>query len=182
MENEISQYLNLIMERLVGLLDSAPVSVKAIVTGAIGSAAHASKEKFHPYFEATMTRLQPFLVLVNEGEELDLRGIATDAIGTIAEAVGKESFRPYFPQMMQNAFDGVALGNARLKECSFLFFGVMAKVFEDEFAPYLPMVVPALVASLKQSEGGDDILNRLSQPRSFVFYSSDIDWLPILFL
>jgi hypothetical protein len=35
---------------------------------------------------------------------------------------------------------------------SFLFFGVMAGVFGDEFAPSLPAVVPSHIARLKQEE------------------------------
>lgn len=158
LEMEIGNYLPMIMQRLTGLLATAPMNVKAIVTGAIGSAAHASKVNFTPYFEETMTRLRPFLSLTQEGEEMDLRGISTDAIGTIAEAVGKAAFTPYVPEIMKTAFEGVALGSARLKECSFLFFGVLAKVFGDDFGPYVPMVVPLLLESMKQSEGGTDEL------------------------
>ncbi|KDQ11917.1 hypothetical protein BOTBODRAFT_34989 [Botryobasidium botryosum FD-172 SS1] len=153
---QILQYLTLIMERLAGLLETGTLKVKSLVTGAIGSAAHASKETFRPYFTETFRRLQPFLLLTKEGEELDLRGIAMDAVGTIAEAVGKDEFRPYFPGTMKIAFDGVSLHSARLRECSFLFFGVMARIFEDEFAPYLPQVVPSLLASCKQLESGEE--------------------------
>lgn len=154
----IDQYLPLIMERLAGLLETAPIPVKSVIVGAIGSAAHASKEGFLPYFAQTMNRFQHFLVLTGEGEEQELRGITMDAIGTFADAVGKEDFRPYFASMMQQAFAGIELGSARLKECSFLFFGVMARVFAEEFAPYLPQVVPTLYASLKQAEHGDEEL------------------------
>lgn len=152
----IEQYLQLIMERLSGLLETAPISVKSVVTGAIGSAAHASKEKFIPYFEPTMQRLQHFLVLTGEGEETELRGITMDAVGTFAEAVGKEQFRPYFPTMMTQAFQGIEMGSARLRECSFLFFGVMARVFGDEFAGFLPQVVPPLILSCTQDEGAEE--------------------------
>ncbi|KAJ7588105.1 ARM repeat-containing protein [Mycena floridula] len=152
----IDSYLPLIMERLGGLLDTAPLPVKAVITGAIGSAAHASKERFVPYFQPTMDRLQHFLVLTGEGEETELRGITMDAIGSFAESVGKDLFRPYFPDMMKQAFQGMELGSARLRECSFLFFGVMARVFGEEFAPYLPNVVPPLLNSCQQTEHGED--------------------------
>ncbi|CCO26172.1 putative importin subunit beta-4 AltName: Full=Importin-123 [Rhizoctonia solani AG-1 IB] len=152
----IAQYLPQLMERLSGLLDTAPNDVKGIVTGAIGSAAHAAKAGFLPYFEATMHRLQPFLVLTGEGGEQELRGIAMDTVGTLADAVGREHFRPYFQPVMNNAFEGMSLDSARLRECSYLIFGVMARVFEEEFAPYLDRVVPALIASCKQEEGGED--------------------------
>ncbi|CAE6470282.1 unnamed protein product [Rhizoctonia solani] len=152
----IAQYLPQLMERLSGLLDTAPNNVKGIVTGAIGSAAHAAKAGFLPYFESTMHRLQPFLVLTGEGSEQELRGIAMDTVGTLADAVGREHFRPYFQPVMNNAFEGMSLDSARLRECSYLIFGVMARVFEEEFAPYLDRVVPALIASCKQEEGGED--------------------------
>ena len=152
MGDAIHKYLPLIMERFVGLLDVVPIPVKAVIIGAIGSAAHASGDKFLPYFHGTVDRLKSNLFLTGEGEEVELRGITMDALGTFAEAVGKDVFRPFFPDMMKHAFTGVATGNSRLKECSFLFFGVMARVFEEEFAPYLPDVVPTLMESLTQDE------------------------------
>lgn len=152
----IDQYLALIMDRLAGLLETAPIPIKSVIIGAIGSAAHASKEKFLPYFQPTMHHFQHFLTLNGEGEEQELRGITMDAIGTFAEAVGKDVFQPYFPEMMKQAFAGIDLGSARLRECSFLFFGVMARVFGEGFAPYLPDVVRALLASLEQAEAGED--------------------------
>lgn len=148
------------MERLLVLLENAPIPVRATVTGAIGSAAHASKEGFIPYFEASISRMQSFLTLKNEGEETDLRGIATDTLGTIAEAVGKDVFRPYFQPLVKLAFEGLILDNPRLRECSFIFFATMAKVFEDEFAPYLPNVMEALITSCEQSEH-DELLSGL---------------------
>lgn len=150
--DSITNYLPLLMERLLVLLETAPLPVRATVTGAIGSAAHASQSGFIPYFEASISRMQVFLTLKTDGEETDLRGIATDTLGTIAEAVGKEVFRPYFQPCVKMAFEGLILDNARLRECSFIFFATMAKVFEDEFSPYLPNVMEALITSCEQSE------------------------------
>ena len=168
LHDNIEQYLQLIMEKLAGLLENAPLSVKAVLTGAIGSAAHASKQGFLPYFPPTINRLAHFLTLTGEGGEIELRGIAMDAIGTFSEAVGKERFRPYFPEMMNHAFSGLDMGSARLRECSFLFFGVMARVFGEEFAPYLPQVMPSLLKSCKQLERGEDEDEGLS---SFFYFS-----------
>ncbi|KAJ7066648.1 armadillo-type protein [Mycena amicta] len=157
LHDHIGLYLAGIMQHLTGLLVTAPISVKSVVIGAIGSAAHASKDAFMPYFQPIMERLQNFLTLTNEGEEVELRGITVDAIGTFAEAVGKDVFRPFFPEMMKHAFQGLDIGSPRLRECSFLFFGVMAKVFEDEFAVYLPNVVPPLLSSCSQVEQGEEL-------------------------
>ncbi|KAF8347702.1 armadillo-type protein [Amanita rubescens] len=152
----IDQYLQLIMERLAGLLETG---------------ANPRQDRFLPYFQPTMDRLQHFLVLTGEGEETELRGITMDAIGTFAEAVGKDVFRPYFPDMMKQAFQGIELGSARLRECSFLFFGVMARVFGEEFAGYLPSVVPPLLNSCKQSEHGDEAFS-LSVSEAATAFSS----------
>ncbi|KAK7030669.1 importin N-terminal domain-containing protein [Favolaschia claudopus] len=157
LHDHISLYLPGIMECLGSLLVDAPIPVKSVVIGAIGSAAHASKEAFLPYFESTMTHLQHFLTLTGEGEQIELRGITVDAIGTFAEAVGKDVFRPFFPEMMKQAFQALEMGSPRLRECSFLFFGVMAKVFEDEFAVYLAQVIPPLLESCSQTEQGEEL-------------------------
>lgn len=110
-----------------------------------------------------MTRILPFLELVPEdgetgeqGTKTDLRGVAQDTVGTLAEAVGKEAFRPYYQTTMELAFKATALSNPRLKECSFIYFAVMTKVYGEEFAPLLPTVMPLLIASLSQAEIGDD--------------------------
>jgi hypothetical protein len=163
MGDTIVQYLPTLMDRLIQLLDHAPDKLKSIAVGAIGSSAHAAKQQFQPYFEATMTRILPFLELVPEdgetgeqGTKTDLRGVAQDTVGTLAEAVGKEAFRPYYQPTMELAFKATALNNPRLKECSFIYFAVMTKVYGEEFAPLLPTVMPLLIASLGQAEIGDD--------------------------
>jgi hypothetical protein len=154
--DDIVNYLTLLMERLLVLLESGGIPVKITVTGAIGSAAHAAKEKFKPYFEQTIRRLIPFLSIQENDEQLDLRGVATDTIGTIAEAVGSDMFRPYFQGIMKAAFEALHMDNTRLRESSFIFFGVMAQVFEEDFAVYLPQVVPALIKSCQQDEETDE--------------------------
>jgi hypothetical protein len=158
--DDIVNYLPLLMERLLVLLESGPVKVKITVTGAIGSAAHAAKEKFGPYFDETIKRLTPLIGTANTEDEMDLRGVATDTIGTIAEAVGADKFRPFFEGMMKVSFEALTMENTRLRESSFIFFGVMAQVFEGEFALYLPQCVPALVASCQQTET-DEFIDEL---------------------
>jgi hypothetical protein len=151
--SDIEPYIPSLMDALVQLLDSAPLSLKATVVGAIGSAAHASKTKFAPYFDAVMQRLVQFLQLTTEGEELDLRGVSQDTVGTLAEAVGAEQFRPYYGPLMQQAIAAVGIENApNLKECSYIFFAVISRVYRDEFAQYLPIVMPILLAAIAQEE------------------------------
>ena len=171
LHDDIEQYLQLIMERLAVLLENTPISIKAVVIGAIGSAARTSKQDFLPYFQPAINHMVRFLTLTDEGEEIELRGQAMEAVGTFAEAVGEDAFRPYFPEMMKHAFSGMEAGNATLRKSSFLFFSTMARVFGEDFTPYLPQVVPLLLTSCKQLEQGDSTLPSLFHPSFFSIVS-----------
>lgn len=150
--NDVEPYLNPIMERLVALLDTVPIEIKSVIMGAIGSAAHSSKERFLPYFQGTVSKVQQFLTLGDSVEEVELKGITMDSLGTFAQAVGKEAFQPYFADLMKQAFVFIGVGDARLAECSFIIFDVLSDVFGEDFAPYLPTVIPAIINSLQQAE------------------------------
>lgn len=157
--SDIEPYIPSLMESLLHLLSSAPLGLKGTVVGAIGSAAHASKAKFAPYFTAAMDHIVPFLLLTEEGEALDLRGVAQDTVGTLAEAVGKTAFQPYFDPLMRAALEATAIPNApQLKECSYIFFAVISRVYGEEFQAYLPTVMPLLLAALGQTEIDEDVL------------------------
>lgn len=151
--SDIEPYVPDLMTALLSLLETAPLSLKGTVVGAIGSAAHASKAKFAPYFDAAMQRIVPFLSLTEEGEEVELRGVAQDTVGTLAESVGKEQFRPYYEPLMRTALEAMAVPNApSLKECSYIFFAVLSRVYGEEFAVHLPTVMPILLAAVQQAE------------------------------
>lgn len=156
-EPVMATYVAMVMQHLGGLLETGSFRVKCLVTGAIGSAAHASGPAFKPFFPETLERLKPFFALTSEGEEQELRGIAMDALGTLAEAIGKDDFRPYLADTMTMAMAGAELGSARLKECSFLLYAVLSRIFEKEFSGYLPNVIPPLLASCSQAEHGEDL-------------------------
>lgn len=159
-DETIGLYLHPLMERLVPMIDSAPPKLKGTVVGAIGSAAYAAKSAFEPYFDVCMQRITPFLSLTAEGDEQELRGVTQDTVGTLASAVGKDKFRPFLDGCLKIAFDAIDMQSPSLRECSMIFFGSLAKVYEQEFVPYLPRVMPAVLASLGQEE--DDGLGGLS--------------------
>ncbi|KAL1920186.1 uncharacterized protein VTP21DRAFT_1332 [Calcarisporiella thermophila] len=152
MGEDIVEYLPALMEKLGILLEHGQHETRVTVVGALGSAAHAAEEKFVPYFPQVIARLQQLMALKGSQDELLLRGIVTDTVGAVAEAVGAEVFRPYFAPLMQLALEGMQLDESRLRECSYCFFAIMARVFEDEFSPYLDTIVPQLLQSLQKNE------------------------------
>lgn len=90
--DDIMQYLPALMDKLVNLLDHGSNRVKGVVIACIGSAAHSAGDGFQPYFDQIMPRLQYYMSLTAK-DTLDLRGLATDTISAVAEAVGKDVFR-----------------------------------------------------------------------------------------
>ncbi|CAG8690182.1 1184_t:CDS:10, partial [Ambispora leptoticha] len=150
--DEIVQYLPLLMEKLLIILDQGADEVKATVTAAIGSAAHAAGEEFKPYFDEVIKRLYVLMTIDRGTEGLLLRGVATDTVGAVAEAVGKEVFKTHVHEIMRMAIDGMQLDSAQIRECSYCLFAVIARVFKDEFAPYLEVVMPQLIKSCQIEE------------------------------
>jgi len=53
---------------------------------------------------------------------------------------------------MQLAIDGLQHDHPQLRECSYCFFSVMARVFGSDFAPYLVVIMPQLIKSCQIEE------------------------------
>ncbi|KAI7907017.1 armadillo-type protein [Cokeromyces recurvatus] len=158
--SDIVQYLQLLMEKLLFLLDNGvETETRATVIAAIGSAAHAAGEVFHPYFNQVLPRIVQFMSLKESSDDQMLRGVATDTIGSIAEAVGADIFRPYVQNLMALAVEQLHLDSPSLRECSFALFSNLARVFGEEFAPYLPTIVPEILKSCKAEEKNETVLD-----------------------
>jgi hypothetical protein len=96
LQDQVQVYLPSLMARFLQLLESGDRKIRLIVTACIGSAAHAAGKEFIPYFNQVIPRLHILMQLGADKEDLDLRGVATDTVSTIAEAVGKDVFRVHF--------------------------------------------------------------------------------------
>jgi hypothetical protein len=126
--------------------------VKVAASGAIGAIAECLGEEFKPYFEQTMHALGAYLTIKDSEDELSLRSGVCDSIGRIATAVGPQTFQPYVVDLMRSSVEALHLDNSRLRESSFILWSSLAKVYEKEFAPFLPDVFNGLFESLKLEE------------------------------
>ncbi|CAL3962565.1 unnamed protein product [Diplocarpon coronariae] len=152
-----ADYLPEVIPRLVQLLSHSDLNVKASAAGAIGSIAGSALDAFSPYFEGTMEAMSPYVTIKDSNEELDLRGIVCDAMGSIAEAVGSVAFQKYVQPLMQASEEGLNLGHPRLRETSYILWSTLAKVYKEEFTPFLEGVVKGLLASLNQEESNFEV-------------------------
>ncbi|KAG4032737.1 hypothetical protein MFRU_006g02010 [Monilinia fructicola] len=153
MDQEIvKNYLPTLVPRLTQLLDHPDISVKSAAASAIGSLATSAEQEFLPYFKDTIEKLAQFVELKSSNDELDLRATVCDSIGSMATAVGPQIFEPYVKPLMHASEEALHLDHPRLKETSYILWSVLAKVYEEEFTPFLEGVVTALAACLAQKE------------------------------
>lgn len=155
-EGEVQQYLPTLMPKLSAMFSQDDLKLKGAAIGGIGSAALAAGEGFVPYYQDVMNALSPYLSLKEGEEQLDLRGVATDCMGSIAIAVGQKNFATYVEPLMKSVEESLTLGHPRLRETAFMFFGTVARIYGEEFTPFLPIATEALFSSLEQEEIDED--------------------------
>ena len=149
---DLNPYLQELMPRLGRLIGSNDLKTKGAAIGAIGNVASCSKEGFLPYFEKTMEALSEYVEIKDSPDELDLRSFTCDAMGNIAMAVGPQAFQPYVQPLMRATAEALHLDHPKLKETSYLFWAMLAKVYKDDFKPFLGGVMKALFESLETEE------------------------------
>jgi hypothetical protein len=153
MEKEtMVSYVPELIPRLGRLLSHSDFNVKASAAGAMGSIAGSAMEAFLPYFGTTMKALSEYVTIKDSEEELNLRGTVCDAMGSMAAAVGAAAFQPYVQPLMQASEEALHLGHPRLRETSYILWSTLAKVYQEEFTPFLEGVVKGLMESLDQEE------------------------------
>jgi len=124
---------------------------------AIGSIASASEDAFQPYFEGTMQALGQYISIKDSEDQLEVRSMVIDSLGKVASAVGASNFEPFVNPLMAASFEGLRLDNQRLKETSFILWSTLAKVYEENFEPFLADTVKSLFECLDQEETDTDL-------------------------
>lgn len=149
---DIKPYLPQLMSHMVRLFSHPDFKIKGPAISATGSIAACSEQNFAPYFEKTMHELQGYVQMKDSNDELDLRAVTCDAMGSMALAVGAEAFRGYIEPLMQATVEGLNLEHPKLKETSYLFWAMMARVYKADFKRYLKGVINKLFESLQTEE------------------------------
>ena len=154
----IKNYIEPLMNKLFHMLDSAQSSsLKSAIVSAIGSVAYASGKYFIPYFQNSIQLLEKFIanISVTEGmteDDIELRAQTFENISSMARAVGSEAFGPYAEPLMNASYSAIQSDNSRLREAGFAFISNMAKVYGEQFASFLPKIIPEIQKCLEQDE------------------------------
>ncbi|KAI7624263.1 ARM repeat-containing protein, partial [Hortaea werneckii] len=156
-QEDASKYVNELVPRFAMLVEHQDHRVQMAAVSAIGSIAAGAEEAFKPYFEKSMQTLGKFISIKDDEDELELRSIAIDALGKVAGAVGAEAFQQFVQPLMHSSEEGLHLDNQRLKETSYILWSTLARVYEENFDPFLPGVVKALLDCLEQEETDSEV-------------------------
>lgn len=150
-------YVNELMPRFSTLVDHDDYKIQMAVVSAVGSIASAAESAFEPFFDQTMKSLGKYINIKDNDEQLELRSMVIDSLGKIASAVGPEKFQQYVTPLMQASEEGLHLENQRLKETSFILWSTLARVYEENFEPFLQGAVKSLFECLDQEETDSEV-------------------------
>mmetsp|Transcript_20737 Transcript_20737/g.26835 ORF Transcript_20737/g.26835 Transcript_20737/m.26835 type:complete len:1175 (-) Transcript_20737:204-3728(-) len=149
---EINAHLQLLMERLLVLLNHQLLGIREMAAAAIGAAAVAASENFLPYLDRAGDTLATMCDLTDE-IAWELRGRSLETLGHIALAVGSEKFAKYRDHALHAATKNLDFDSTELAEYSYGFFANIAKVMRHEFAPLIPQLVPHLLDVISRQDG-----------------------------
>ncbi|KAK5136757.1 hypothetical protein LTR08_002053 [Meristemomyces frigidus] len=150
-------YVTELVPRFATLFGHDDHKVQMAAASAVGALASASESAFQPYFEPTMQSLGPYISVKESEADLELRSIVLDTLGKIAGAVGAEAFQQFVQPLMQSSEEGLHLDSQRLKETSYILWSTLARVYEEDFEPFLQGVVKALLDCLDQEETDPEV-------------------------
>jgi len=138
--------------KLLQLTQSPRLSIREMALSAVSSTAVAAEHHYVPYAAQTVEVLSGPL---QAGEERywTLRGRALECLGHLAVAIGKDHFAPFLPLGMSSAEQSLQLDAPELHEFTYSFFGTVAKVIGEGFAPFLPALVPHLCEVVTRRDG-----------------------------
>ncbi|KAK3705734.1 hypothetical protein LTR37_013177 [Vermiconidia calcicola] len=154
---DAARYVNELVPRFAPLFDNDDHKVQMAAVSAVGAIASASEQAFTPFFEKTMQSLGPYISIKDSNDELELRSMVTDSLGKIAGAVGPEQFQAFVQPLMRASEEGLNLDHQRLKETSYILWSTLARVYEENFEPFLQGVIKSLFECLEQEETDSEV-------------------------
>lgn len=154
----IAKYLEPLMNKLFFMLESNKSSkLRCAVVSAIGSAAFAAGISFVPYFKTSVQYLGQFIENCSQIEgmsddDIELRALTFENISTMARAVRSETFAEFAEPLVNSAYEAIKTDSARLRESGYAFIANLAKVYGENFSPFLKTILPEIFKTLELDE------------------------------
>jgi hypothetical protein len=148
----MAKYGETMIHRVGSFLSHPDFTVKAAAAGALGAIASSVKTAFNPYLKQTMEAMSTYIMAESGEEELSLRSAVCDSMGRIAVGVGAQEFSPFVLPLLQASERALHLGNARLRETTFILWSQLATVYEGDLGDSLAGIFNGLFESLELEE------------------------------
>ncbi|RWA14839.1 hypothetical protein EKO27_g315 [Xylaria grammica] len=151
----MAKYGETMIHRVGSFLSHPDFTVKGAAAGALGAIASAVKESFKPFLKETMEAMSTYILAESGEDELALRSAVCDSMGRIAVGVGAQEFHPYVMPLLVASEKALHLGNARLRETTFILWSQLATVYEGDLGDSLAGIFSGLFESLELEEEED---------------------------
>ncbi|ORY61794.1 armadillo-type protein [Pseudomassariella vexata] len=148
----MNKYAEGLISRVGRLLNHPDVKVKSAAAGALGAVALSIESAFKPYLKDTMEAMSSYVMAESGEDELSLRSSVCDAMGRIAVGVGAEDFQPYVMPLLTASEKALDLGNARLRETTFILWSQLARVYDGDLGAAMEGIFKGLFDSLELEE------------------------------
>ncbi|KAM3294671.1 hypothetical protein ACQJBY_037513 [Aegilops geniculata] len=146
----LTPYLDVIVGKLLLLLQSGSQMVQEGALTALASAADSSQEHFQKYYDAVMPYLKAILMNATDKSSRMLRAKSMECISLVGMAVGKQKFRDDAKQVMEVL---MSLQGSHMEAddpiTSYMLqaWARLCKCLGQEFLPYMSVVMPPLLQS-----------------------------------
>ncbi|VAH95347.1 unnamed protein product [Triticum turgidum subsp. durum] len=146
----LTPYLDVIVGKLLLLLQSGSQMVQEGALTALASAADSSQEHFQKYYDAVIPYLKAILMNATDKSSRMLRAKSMECISLVGMAVGKQKFRDDAKQVMEVL---MSLQGSHMEAddpiTSYMLqaWARLCKCLGQEFLPYMSVVMPPLLQS-----------------------------------
>lgn len=170
--DDLDPYIPQLMPLLLQAIPlSTPLTQETLVS-AMSSIAQTQCPSFAQFGEQVLSLLQqPMSISLNDTTLL--RAKATEAVGIIAVAMGKERFQPYFQFFMDRVVENLSATRAEVKEQSFGFLANMCEMLGADFIPYLDDSIQAAIASITRDVSHTENKHLLAEAASINLVEGD---------
>ncbi|XP_066371254.1 uncharacterized protein [Miscanthus floridulus] len=146
----LTPYLDVIVGKLLLLLQTGNQMVQEAALTALASAADSSQEHFQKYYDAVMPYLKAILMNATDKSNRMLRAKSVECISLVGMAVGKQKFKDDAKQVMEVL---MTLQGSQMEAddpiTSYMLqaWARLCKCLGQDFLPYMSVVMPPLLQS-----------------------------------
>ncbi|CAK4099596.1 unnamed protein product [Aphanomyces euteiches] len=149
---EIEPFLNGLVEKLVGLIQTQKPGIQKLAISALGSVSVGAKSRFEPYFGGVCELLKPFLAITDK-KYLQLRATAIECLGYLVVALGAEKFGQTLQSIMPYVFDTMRFNDEELNDMCMGFIINASNIYKKAFLPYAETAVQLILPMLTPDNG-----------------------------